>query len=86
MQVLLMRWQGTVSFTGGNNQTITGNPDETFYNLTVNKSGGNVQPITGSLLTITNNLLISNGTLDLGNNITTLQCWRHCHCQWYIDL
>ena len=64
-------WQGTVSFTGGNNQTITGNPDETFYNLTVNKSGGNVQPITGSLQTITNNLLISNGTLDLGTIITT---------------
>jgi hypothetical protein len=65
------KWHGTVSFTGGNNQTITGNPDETFYNLTVNKSGGNVQPITGSLQTITNNLLISNGTLDLGTNITT---------------
>jgi len=63
--------QGTVSFTGGNDQTITGNPDETFYNLTVNKSGGNVQPITGSLQTITNSLLISNGTLDLGNSITT---------------
>ncbi len=47
------------------------NPDETFYDLTVNKSGGNVKPITGSLQTITNNLLISNGTLDLGTNITT---------------
>ncbi len=62
---------GTVTFFGNNVQSITGNLDETFYNLTINKTGGYAQQITGSNFTITNNLFVSNGTLDLGTTVTT---------------
>ncbi len=62
---------GTVIFTGANNQSITViNPGETFYNLTINKSSGYVNPVTGNTLTISNNLLVTSGTLDLGTTTT----------------
>jgi hypothetical protein len=58
---------GTITFTGSNNQTITGNPNETFWNLTVDKSGGLVQPVDGNTnIFVTNDFRINNGTFETG--------------------
>ncbi len=60
---------GTVIFSGANNQTIEGNPDETFYNLTVNKSAGIVQPINSSTnIFVDNDFVITAGTFETGGN------------------
>ena len=65
--------QGTVIFSGGNIQTIEGNPDETFYNLSVNKSAGRVQPINNSTnIGVTNNFVITAGTFETGGNILSV--------------
>ncbi|NMB71878.1 MAG: hypothetical protein GYA22_07005, partial [Bacteroidales bacterium] len=63
---------GTITFAGSNNQTITGNPNETFWNLTIDKSGGIGQPVNGSTdIFVTNDFRINNGTFETGAN--TLQ-------------
>ncbi len=64
--------QGTVTFSGGNIQNITGNPSETFYNLAINKSGGFTQPSAGTDIAVTNNFSINSGsTFSIqGNNFT----------------
>ncbi|NLI25034.1 MAG: hypothetical protein GX419_10050, partial [Bacteroidales bacterium] len=63
---------GTITFTGSNNQTITGNPNETFWNLTIDKSGGVVQPVNGNTnIFVTNDFRINSGTFETGAN--TLQ-------------
>ena len=65
--------QGTVIFSGGDNQTIEGNPDETFYNLTINKSAGTVQPINNSTnIGVDNNFVITSGTFETGGNTLTV--------------
>jgi len=62
----------TVDFTGtaGNNQTITNTNGETFYNLTVSKSTAVVQIMNN--MSVTNQLTISSGGLDLNGKILFL--------------
>ncbi|KPK85951.1 MAG: hypothetical protein AMS27_06125, partial [Bacteroides sp. SM23_62_1] len=57
--------QGTVIFTGTDLQTITGNPDETFYNLTINNTGSGIQLATGNVI-VSNTLSMSTGNIDTG--------------------
>ena len=65
--------QGTVIFSGGNNQTIKGNPDETFYNLTVSKTGGEVRPIDSSTnIFVDNNFVLTSGIFETGGNTLTV--------------
>ncbi len=60
---------GNVIFSGASNQTIDGNPDETFYDLTINKTGGNVRPIDNSTdIYVTNDFVISAGTFETAGN------------------
>ena len=64
---------GTVIFSGGNNQLIDGNPTETFYNLTVNKTGGTVQPIdNGTDINVDVSFTITAGTFETAGNTLTV--------------
>ncbi len=56
--------------TGGSNQTITNANEETFYNLTVNKSTAAVQLVNN--ISVTNQLTVSGGDLDLNGNTVSL--------------
>ena len=71
---------GTVIFSGTINQTIEGNPDETFFDLTVNKSAGTVQPINNSTnIFVDHDFVITSGTFETGgNNLQRDQQFDYC--------
>jgi hypothetical protein len=58
----------TVHFSGANNSTLSGNGEATFSNLVLNKSGGTAATklsVTSGATTWTQNLTLTQGTLDL---------------------
>jgi hypothetical protein len=55
---------GTVTFNGPSNQAISGTSYPTFYNVTVSGSSGQIVAL-GANQTITNNLTITSGSLDV---------------------
>ncbi len=57
---------GRVIFSGGNNQTIDGNPDETFYDLMINKTGGAIT-LSGNL-SVDGTLIMTAGNIVTGSN------------------
>lgn len=58
---------GTVAMIGTAAQSITGTKSSNFYNLTINPSA-TVTVTLGIAQTVSNNLLISNGTLDVSTS------------------
>ena len=65
---------GEVIFSGNNNQVIDGNPNETFYNLTINKPSGTVRPIDNSTnITVSNNFNLTEVHLKPMQTLLTLQ-------------
>ncbi|OQP54349.1 hypothetical protein A4H97_22985 [Niastella yeongjuensis] len=61
---------GTVTFSGNNNTAIAGTGTTQFYALQLNKPGAQLQLQTN--INIDNQLLFTNGLLDLNNNNITL--------------
>lgn len=60
----------TVNFAGSSLQTIQGTATTAFYNLTVNNSGGGI--IMGRDIGISGTILLTQGCIDLKNNIIDL--------------
>ena len=58
---------GLVIFTGNRDQTISGNSNETFHNLAIDKIAGSVQMTTGDI-NITNQLTLANGNITFSDN------------------
>lgn len=61
---------GTVVFSGTNDQTITNANTETFYNLNNDKATGKL--ILANNAIVSNNLTLTNGAIDLNNNTLTV--------------
>ncbi|MBN4065922.1 T9SS type A sorting domain-containing protein, partial [Candidatus Amoebophilus asiaticus] len=55
---------GEMIFSGTSVQTIGGTSSTTFYDLTINNSGSSDVDLADNAITISNNLAISDGTLD----------------------
>ncbi|WP_027002469.1 BspA family leucine-rich repeat surface protein, partial [Hugenholtzia roseola] len=61
---------GTVSFTGGVNQTIGGGVNTTFHNLTINQSAASTVTLSRSIV-VDNDLTLALGRIVLGTNTLT---------------
>lgn len=59
-----------VTFTGAGNVSISGTP--TFYDLTINKTNSGDTVTINSGITVSNNLTMSEGTLDLNNTANSV--------------
>jgi uncharacterized protein DUF4347/polymorphic membrane protein len=59
---------GTVTFTGSEDSTLSGNSQNEFHNLTLNKDApeGRLVFTSGNTVTVQNDMAITRGTLDLG--------------------
>ncbi|MCB0431464.1 MAG: PKD domain-containing protein [Flavobacteriales bacterium] len=61
---------GTITFTGNNDQIITGALDLTFYRITINKAAGNITQ--DKNITVNNRITMTAGTITTGTNTLTL--------------
>ncbi len=61
---------GIVSFTGTGDQELINPVDESFYNLSINKTGGEV--VLGTNIIISNTLTLTNGVINTTTYKTTL--------------
>lgn len=59
---------GTVTLNGNSLQLITNSSNETFYNLTINKSFGNVKLEPSTNIIVTNTLDLQSGIIDSRSN------------------